>query len=72
MHAYIDHVCMHVGKYIARRPGKHRKQSRPGQGIGDKETREAYRRLGMHSRLGKVRRLRKPIGDQEDMKHAGK
>jgi len=30
------------------------------------ETKEAYRRLGMHSRLGKVRRLRKLIGDQED------
>jgi len=33
------------------------KHSRPGQGIGDKETREAYRRLGIHSRLGKVWRL---------------
>jgi len=40
--------------------------------MGNKETREAYRRPWMHSRLGKVRRLGKPIGDQEDMNHAGR
>jgi len=38
--------------------------------IGDKETREAHKRPGIHSRLGKVRRLEKPIGYQEDMNHA--
>jgi len=40
--------------------------------IETQEAREAYRRLGMHSRLGKARRLGKPIGDQEDMNHAGR
>ena len=50
-----DHVGVHIAIY---RSGKQRDHRCTYVGKQIQEIREAYRRLGMHTRLGKVKRLK--------------
>ena len=68
-------VSSHVGDQAS--TGDHPcigKDRRPEQGIGDTRDQGGmyiHSRLGMQSRLGKVRRLGN-LGNQEDMNHTGR